>query len=162
MFQRRTGSAVDLHAHLARQDQGHGGLAQARWTAQQHVIERLVTLLRGLHVDAQLFLELALTHEVVEVGGTQREVVFAVVRRLNGRHLALGCFSHRTGFYHACRAFALRYASAESALRSTASTGCVASSPATARSASPREKPICTRASTAIISGSPGPIGETG
>src|SRR5690606_27254029 len=56
----------ELRPHLPSEDVGERGLAEPRRTRQKDVIERLAAVAGGLHVDAQVFLVLALADEVVE------------------------------------------------------------------------------------------------
>ncbi len=79
--------ADELHAHLVGQDERERRLAQARRTAQKHVVERLAALPRGLDEDAQVVLVLGLPDVVGERARTQRAVELRVVapsRRVDG------------------------------------------------------------------------------
>ena len=70
---------VERDAHLVREDLRERRLAEARRTAEEHVIERLAALLRGLHEDAQVLLVLRLADVVVERARTERAIEAHVV-----------------------------------------------------------------------------------
>ncbi len=78
------GRHVDVGAYLRRDDQAERGLAQPRWAIEQHVIQRLVALERGLEEDAQIGLHDILADVLVQASRAKTRllpVVFARLRR---------------------------------------------------------------------------------
>ena len=73
-LERRAGSGADGDAHLAGDDAGQRGLAQAGRADQQHVVERLVAGLGRLDEDLQLLLERLLADEIGQLARTQRDL----------------------------------------------------------------------------------------
>ncbi len=71
-LQHRPRGVADIHAHLARNDLRQRSLAQTGRAEQQHMVERLVTLLRRLDEYLQLPADLFLADIFVELLGAQR------------------------------------------------------------------------------------------
>ena len=61
-----------VHAQLGRNDVTQRGLAQAGRAEQQHMVERLTTLLGGADKYLQLLARLGLAHVFIEQLGAQR------------------------------------------------------------------------------------------
>ena len=72
---------AQIHAHLARDDVRERRLAQARRAEQQHVVERLLALARGLDEDRELAADLFLADVFVELLGPQRALERLFLRR---------------------------------------------------------------------------------
>ncbi len=72
---------VERDAHLMRKDLRERRLAEPRRAAEEHVIERLVALLRRFDEDAQILFVLLLTDVVVERARTERAVEARVFTR---------------------------------------------------------------------------------
>jgi hypothetical protein len=70
-LQHRAGSLAQVHAHLARDDVGQRGLAEAR-RAEQQVVQRFLALAGGRDEDLQLIADLGLPDVFIEMLGTQR------------------------------------------------------------------------------------------
>jgi hypothetical protein len=70
-LQRRGAGDPAAHPQLFGQHQGHGGLAQARRTMQEHVVQGLAAAAGGLHGNAQHLLELPLADVVGQAAGSQ-------------------------------------------------------------------------------------------
>ena len=70
-FECRTGGDVQSHAELRSNDAGERGLSEARRTGEQQMIDSLLTPPCRLEDDAEVLLELTLTHELVEVPGAK-------------------------------------------------------------------------------------------
>jgi len=83
-FQHRPRSVADIDPHFARDDLRQRGLAQPRRAEQQHVIERLAALLRGMDEYLQLPAYLFLSDIFVELLGAQCTLQGLFLRR--GRH----------------------------------------------------------------------------
>jgi hypothetical protein len=66
----RAGGLAQVDAHLGGDDMGQRGLAQAGRAEDQHVVERLLALARGLDVDLQLFADGFLAQVFVQALGT--------------------------------------------------------------------------------------------
>ena len=77
-LQRRTSRLHHRHAQLRGDDVGERGLAEAGWTGEQNVIERLPAPARGLDEDPQLLRDLHLVDEVLELRRAQRPVEVVV------------------------------------------------------------------------------------
>jgi hypothetical protein len=60
-LQHRAGGLAQVDTHLARDDVRQRGLAQSRRAEQQHVVERLAAVARGMNEDFELFARLRLT-----------------------------------------------------------------------------------------------------
>ena len=76
---RGTRGHVDIDAELARDDVRERGLAEARRSREQHVIEHFGASARGLDRHAEDFLGALLADELGERARPQREVDAAVV-----------------------------------------------------------------------------------
>ena len=108
-LEHRARRRADVDAQLFRHEQGEGRLAQARWSEEQRMIERLVPLLRRVDRDLQGFLHFRLADEFVQPrrteGGVGEPLVGQGVRRSDLRarpiaHAALfpsGRARQRTG-----------------------------------------------------------------
>jgi len=70
-LERRAARGNQARAELVRQDARQAGLAQARWTREEHVVERLAAGLGGLDRDAQVGEQSFLAHELGQVLGPQ-------------------------------------------------------------------------------------------
>ena len=84
----RGGAKAD--AEFARDDLRQRGLAEARGTYEQHVIQRLVTLARRLDEDREIFPRLRLTDELGQRLRAQRGIADIVGTALGGND-AGGC-----------------------------------------------------------------------
>src|SRR6266404_2594928 len=60
-FDNRSGSGLNVTAHLVGDDVSQGGLAESGRTVEQHVIESLPAFARGLDKDRQVLFGLVLT-----------------------------------------------------------------------------------------------------
>ncbi len=69
--------------HLAGDDAGEGGLAEAGRAVEEDVVQRLAALARGGDGDAQVLLDLVLADVLVQAPGAQGGlgVVFVVLGR---------------------------------------------------------------------------------
>src|SRR5471030_1231801 len=74
MLERRAAGEPHVHAHLHGDDLREGRLAEPWRAVEQHVIERIAALARGLDEDAHLVLDRHLTDEVVERARSERGV----------------------------------------------------------------------------------------
>src|SRR5450759_1485041 len=63
---RRPRRVADVHAQLAGDDRGEGGLAEPGRTVKENVVGRLATLLSGLEQDREARLHLSLAYVLVE------------------------------------------------------------------------------------------------
>jgi predicted ABC-type transport system involved in lysophospholipase L1 biosynthesis ATPase subunit len=99
VLDRRAVGGEDVSAQLVTEDLGDGGLAQARRSAQEHVIERLAAPACGLHEHAQVVHHLALADELVEARGPQRAVELAV-EPVGGRRHDARCVVRVGGCAH--------------------------------------------------------------
>jgi hypothetical protein len=94
------GTGGDAHgdAHLGGDDVGERGLAEAGRAVEEHVVQRLVALLRGLDGDAQVVLQPLLADELAQLSGPEGSIerLFVVLRLagddalVSGRGLLLG------------------------------------------------------------------------
>ncbi len=79
-----TGGGAKADAEFARDDLRQRGLAEARRADEQHVVERLVALARGLDEDRKVGARLLLADEFGQQLRAQRGVADIVVRRSGG------------------------------------------------------------------------------
>ena len=78
---------LEARAHLGGDDAGERGLAQARRTREEHVIQRLIALPGGSDEHAQVGSDALLADVAIERGGPQAVLDVDVVRReLAGDH----------------------------------------------------------------------------
>ncbi len=70
----RARSGAETNAHLAREDSGERGLAEARRAVEQDMVERLSATLRCVDEDAQVLARALLADELVEALGPKRQV----------------------------------------------------------------------------------------
>ena len=85
-FERRARGDVQADLELGRHDAGERGLAQARRTGEEQVVDRLCPPAGGLEDDAEVLLELALADEVVEQARAEPALLTDEIRprRLSG------------------------------------------------------------------------------
>ncbi len=72
LLQNRPGGLLEADSQFGRDDGGERCLAQAGRAVQQHVIHGFAALLGGFDGDGEIFLELRLAGEVVQLGRTER------------------------------------------------------------------------------------------
>ena len=70
----RTTGGMEFRAHRGGDDVGQRRLAESRRTAEQHMVERVAALLRGLDHQHEPLLDALLTGEFTEVRRTQRHI----------------------------------------------------------------------------------------
>ena len=92
----RTTRGLDLSAQLVGDNGGQRGLAQARRTRENHVVERLATALRRFDQHAQALLDVLLATVVVQALGAQSAVDIEVLGRQLRAH-------HALAVRHGCR-----------------------------------------------------------
>ena len=72
LVEHRTGGGFNAHTQLVGDDVAEGGLAQTRRAVEQHMVQRLATVLGGTDEDLEVLHHLLLTGETVEPRGAQR------------------------------------------------------------------------------------------
>ena len=85
LLDRRAGDRANADAELLADDVREAGLAEARRTGEQHVVERLAARLRRGERDLELFLHTLLADEVVESAGAERLLELFLVLLEDGR-----------------------------------------------------------------------------
>ena len=70
----RAGGGAEADAHLAREDSGERGLAEARRAVEQHMVERLAAALGGIDEHAQILARALLADEFVEALRAKRGI----------------------------------------------------------------------------------------
>ena len=75
----RAGGDLDVHPHFMGDDVAQSGLAQARRSVDDDVVQGLVTDRRSLDGDAQIVLDLGLPDKIGQPPGPQRRVQALVV-----------------------------------------------------------------------------------
>ena len=66
---------VQVHAHLGSDDASHGGLAEARRTRKQEVVDGLVAAAGRLDDDGEMLFEFALADKIAESARTKPNLV---------------------------------------------------------------------------------------
>ncbi len=80
-LEHRARGLLQVHAHLARDDVGERGLAEARRPEEQHVVERFLAVPRRGDEDLELLADLRLPHVFGELARAQRPFLALLHRR---------------------------------------------------------------------------------